>query len=71
LCRVPEASQIAEVLKLYQSEAEHYRLHPQEAAEMATKPLGPLPAGVEPAEAAAWTVVANMLLNLDAVLMRG
>jgi hypothetical protein len=30
-----------------------------------------LPAALDEAEAAAWTVVANVLLNLDAVLMRG
>jgi mono/diheme cytochrome c family protein len=71
LCRVPEASQIAEVVRLYQSEVEHYRSRPQQAVEMATQPLGLLPAGIDPAVAAAWTVVANMLLNLDAVLTRG
>ncbi len=71
LSRVPSADQIAEVVKLYQSELEHYRSHPEEASNLATKPIGALPAGLDAAEAAAWTVVANMLLNLDAVLMRG
>jgi hypothetical protein len=71
LSRMPDAAQIAEVIKLYQSELAHSKSHPDEAANLATKPIGPLPAGLDPAEAAAWTVVANMLLNLDAVLMRG
>ncbi len=71
LCRIPDAGQVAEVVKLYESELDHYRSHPQEAAELAVKPLGDLPAGLDAAEAAAWTVVANMLLNLDGVLMRG
>ena len=30
-----------------------------------TDPLGPLPQGMEPVELAAWTVVGNVLLNLD------
>jgi hypothetical protein len=33
-------------------------------------PLGALPAGAEAAEFAAWTVVANVLLNLDGVLTK-
>jgi hypothetical protein len=38
---------------------------------MATDPIGPLPTGMDPAELAAWTTVANVLLNLDGVLTRG
>jgi NADPH:quinone reductase-like Zn-dependent oxidoreductase len=45
-------------------------MDPARAQAMATDPLGPLPAGVDVAEAAAWTVVANALLNLDAVLTK-
>ena len=30
-----------------------------------TDPLGPLPAGMDPVDLAAWTVVGNVLLNLD------
>jgi hypothetical protein len=37
---------------------------------MATSPLGPLPKGANPAEYAAWTVVGNVLLNLDEMFMR-
>ncbi len=32
---------------------------------MATEPLGPLPASMDAVELAAWTVVGNVLLNLD------
>ena len=41
------------------------------AVALATEPLGPLPPGMEPAELAAWTTVANVLLNLDGVLTKG
>jgi hypothetical protein len=71
LSRLPDSGQVAEVIKLYQSELEHYKSHPTEATDLATKPIGALPGGLDAAEAAAWTVIANMLLNLDAVLMRG
>jgi hypothetical protein len=37
---------------------------------MATDPLGPLPDKADPVELAAWTVLSNVLLNLDEVLMR-
>jgi hypothetical protein len=40
------------------------------ALKMASEPLGPLPAGADPREYAAWTVLSNVLLNLDEVLMR-
>ena len=56
---------------MYARELEHYRAHPDDAMTMATDPLGALPEGMDSAEAAAWTVVANVLLNLDAVLTRG
>ena len=37
---------------------------------MATDPLGPAPEGTDVAELAAWTVVGNVLLNLDEMLMK-
>jgi len=58
-------------MELYQSEREHYRKDTKSALALATEPLGPLSAGMDAAELAAWTVVANVLLNLDAVLMKG
>jgi hypothetical protein len=37
---------------------------------VATNPLGALSADADPAELAAWTVVGNVLLNLDELLMK-
>jgi hypothetical protein len=71
LCRPPRSEQVRQVMKLFESEREHYRKDAKAATAMATDPLGPLPQGLDAAEAAAWTVVANVLLNLDAVLMKG
>ncbi|HLN32836.1 MAG TPA: DUF1553 domain-containing protein [Gemmataceae bacterium] len=71
LARPAQPAQVEEVLALYKSEREHYRENPKAALELATDPLGPLPAGMTAEELAAWTVVANVLLNLDGVLVKG
>jgi hypothetical protein len=44
---------------------------PADAKQMATDPLGPVPADldVDLADLAAWTVVANVILNLDETFM--
>ncbi len=55
---------------LYENELATYRADAAGALKLATQPLGPLPAGADAAELAAWTVVANVLLNLDAVLTK-
>jgi len=71
LCRPPQLEQVKHVAALFESERGHYRQDAKAALALATEPLGPLPAGMDAAELAAWTVVANVLLNLDAVLMKG
>ncbi|MGV3720233.1 MAG: PSD1 and planctomycete cytochrome C domain-containing protein [Actinomycetota bacterium] len=70
LCRPPSEAQVKEVAALYRSEQTHYAKETEAAKALATDPLGPLPAGADAAELAAWTVVANVLLNLDGVLTR-
>ena len=70
LSRPPKPQQIEQLTSLYHSELEHYRQDANAAAQMATDPLGPLPAGYDPAELAAWTVVSNVILNLDGVLTK-
>ena len=42
----------------------------EEAVKLATMPLGPLDESIDPVEAAAWTVISNVLLNLDETLAR-
>jgi hypothetical protein len=70
LARPASEQQIAAIRSLYDSELAAYRADPAAAVKLATMPLGPLPEGLDAAEAAAWTVVANVLLNMDGVLMR-
>jgi hypothetical protein len=70
LIRPPSQSQIQSIVALYESELSHYQTDAAAAQKIAADPLGALPAGTDPAEAAAWTVVGNVLLNMDGVLMR-
>jgi len=70
LARPPEPGQVAALTELYEKELAHYREHGDDARKLATEPIGELPGGLEPAEAAAWTSVANVLLNLDGVLTK-
>lgn len=72
LCLVRPATeeQVETLLSLYESERAHYLDNEKSAVAIATDPFGPLPKTMPPAEMAAWTVVANVLLNLDAVLSK-
>jgi hypothetical protein len=71
LGRTPEPGQVAVLARLLAREHDHYRQDLEAARALATEPLGPLPEGMDAAELAAWTTVANVLLNLDGVLTKG
>jgi hypothetical protein len=71
LSRPPTDTQVQTLVSLYEKELAHFRTDADAAKKMSTDPLGPLPAGLDAAEAAAWTVVGNVLLNLDGVLTKG
>ncbi|HEX8915382.1 MAG TPA: DUF1553 domain-containing protein [Humisphaera sp.] len=62
--------QVKPLVKLYEAELAHYKQDEADAKKLATEPAGPLPAGLTAPEAAAWTVVANVLLNLDGAMTR-
>jgi mono/diheme cytochrome c family protein len=68
--RPPSAAETAVLTATLERAVESYRGQPEKARAMATDPLGPLPEGADAAEAAAWTVLANVLLNLDETLAR-
>ena len=56
---------------LYSQEFDRYKTDPKAAKAMSESQLGALPTGVSPQEAAALSVIGNVLLNLDAVLTKG
>src|SRR5206468_4052996 len=70
LCRPPHADQVQELVALHKQEFKRYRQDSAAAELLATDPLGPLPIGMDAADIAAWTVVGNVLLNLDGVLSK-
>ncbi len=71
LLRPPQPEQVQPLLELYESEKAYYAAHPEEAKQLLENPLHPLPEEYNPAELAAWTVIANVLLNMDGVLTKG
>jgi hypothetical protein len=71
LCRPPRPEQVKQLIDLYQSEYDRFGKSREAAVALATDPLGPLPANMDPANLASWTTVANVLLNLDGVLTKG
>lgn len=70
LARPPRPEELTVLLKLYARAYERFVSDAEAARLAATDPVGPLPDGAEPAELAAWTVVASIILNLDEALMK-
>ena len=69
LLRPPRAQEIATLETLLKDARRHFSEQDRAARSFATDPIGPLPPGLNAAEAAAWTALGNVLLNLDETLM--
>jgi len=70
LSRQPTEKELKELVELYTKMHKRFQYDPAKAKDVATKPLGELPKELDMAELAAWTMVGNVLLNLDEVLMK-
>ena len=70
LARPATDAEVARLVRLYESTREGFAKDRDKAQKLATEPLGPAPKGADVAELAAWTVVGNVLLNLDEMLMK-
>lgn len=70
LCRPGEPREIDRMVALHQRELERYQSDLKAATELATGDRGPLPKDMPADDAAAWTVCANVLLNMDGVLTK-
>ena len=70
LSRPPTKDELSKTLELYRNAKERFVSEPDKAKNMATKPIGAAPEGADVAELAAWTLVGNVLLNLDETLMK-
>jgi hypothetical protein len=60
--------QVAHLKELFEREFIEFQGAPGQAAKICNSPVLPIPPASNAAELAAWTSVANLLLNLDAVL---
>ena len=70
MSRNPTDQERDRLLLLLEEALEAYSNNEAAALLMATDPLGPLPEGESAVELAAWTVVANVLLNLDEMFLK-
>ncbi len=70
LIREPSEAELNRLTKLFETVRANYQNDLAAAKTFAEAPLGPLPEGADPAAMAAWTLVGNVLLNLDEVLMK-
>ena len=69
--RSPSETELGHLLRLYRECLEKYRKDATAAKTLATSGLMPAPKEMDLAELAAWTVVANVLLNLDETITKG
>jgi len=70
LQRLPRVEEMETVLALQQRQLAAYRADPGAAGRLLATGLAPVPAGLDPAELAAWTHVARVLLNLHETITR-
>lgn len=68
--RLPDDYEQQRLVKLHDVARARYSMDQQAATDMATMPLGPVPDGMDVTDLAAWTVVSNVLLNLDEMFMK-
>jgi len=70
LSRAPSDEELERLKEFHLKAEARFRQDPAQAREFASKPLGEIPETMDPAELAAWTLVGNVLLNLDEMLMK-
>ena len=70
VARAPSDAELGRLIQLYETARQHFAQSPDQARQFATDPLGPPPDGAEIDKLAAWTMVGNVLLNLDEMLMK-
>ena len=70
-CKVPTDADVKEVMTFLKSERASFAADPSAATRLVAIGLEKPSADIPVEELAAWTMVANLILNLDAVLTRG
>ncbi len=70
LIREPNPEEVKRITTLFETLRADFKLDESKAREMATVPIGPEPKGTPISDLAAWTVVGNVLLNLDELFLK-
>jgi hypothetical protein len=70
VARPPSSEELQSLMELYRDSGARLAKNPQAAETLSTAPLGILPAGMDPVDAGAMTVVGNVLLNLDEIFLK-
>jgi hypothetical protein len=70
LVRPPQEAELNRLVKLFDDVKEALARDERKANQLATMPIGAVPKGMDVAEVAAWTVVGNVILNLDETLKK-
>jgi hypothetical protein len=70
LARPPSEAEANRIVSLFEEAKKRYSADAKRALSMATEPLGPAPQGADMPELAAWTVVGNVLINLDEMFLK-
>ena len=71
VARKPNKNEVKRLVALYNDELVRYKTDAKSAEKIATSELGKAPDKTNLDELAAWTVVANVLLNLDETITKG
>ncbi|HRA89773.1 MAG TPA: DUF1553 domain-containing protein, partial [Planctomycetaceae bacterium] len=70
LLREPSKAELSVLTQLFEDTHQEFASQPDNAAKLATDPLGTLPEGMDTINAAAMTVVCNVLLNVDEMFLK-
>ena len=70
LHRPPSSEELTAITTLLERSRQRFQTDAVKAKRLATEPIGELPSGLDAIDAAAWTSVANVLMNLDEFLMK-
>ena len=70
LLRFPDNDEVERLAKLYEQSRIEFSKQPEAAEIFATNPIGPLPEGANATELAAFTLVGNVILNLDELFLK-
>jgi hypothetical protein len=69
--RLPRAAETEELLKLYRAQLTSYRQNPAAATKLLQVGESGFDPNLDPAELAAWAMVASAILNLDETITKG